>query len=96
MIMLPAVTIAAQIYRSACYGDLQYRPPTAVTVCYEHSAGMPLETFNPARTLPQVIAPSHSAALDWMALGKEVLPNARALSPEERSSINEFFLSHFE
>ena len=86
--MFPAVTIAAEICHAACNGRLQYRPSTAVTVCYEHSAGMPLETFNPTRTPPQTISPSHTDALDWMALGKEALPNARALSPEERSSIN--------
>jgi hypothetical protein len=95
--MFPVITIAAEIHQAVRYGDLQqYRPPTAVTVCYEHFAGMPLETFNQAKTPSQAIASSHSVALDWMALGKEVLPNARSLSPEERSSINEFFLSHFQ
>jgi hypothetical protein len=94
--MFPAVTIAAEIYQAVRYTDLQYRPPTAVTVCYEHFAGMPIETFDQTNIPSQAIAPSHSVALDWMALGKEVLPNARSLSPEERSSINEFFLSHFQ
>jgi hypothetical protein len=94
--MFPAITIAAEIHQAVRYGDLQYRPPTAVTVCYEHFAGMPLATFNQAKTPSQAITPSHGVALDWMALGKEVLPNSRSLSPEERSSINEFFLSHFQ
>jgi hypothetical protein len=37
----------------------------------------------------------HSAALDWMMLAKEALPNATPLTSDERVSINEFFWSHF-
>jgi len=35
------------------------------------------------------------AWLLWIVLAKEILPDATPLTPEERSSINEFFLSHF-
>jgi hypothetical protein len=90
--MFPAVTIAAEISRAVCQSDIEYRPPTSVTICYEHRTNLPLEVFAP-------IPESHNdanSALDWLALGKEVLPNTRPLSAEERSSVNEFFLSHFQ
>ena len=38
---------------------------------------------------------NQSTSLDLMRLAKETLPNATALTPEERVSINEFFWSHF-
>jgi hypothetical protein len=38
---------------------------------------------------------NQSTPLDLMRLAKETLPNATPLTPEERVSINEFFLSHF-
>ena len=47
------------------------------------------------RQLMELSLPSQSAALDWMSLAKEALPNAMPLTPEERVSINEFFWSHF-
>lgn len=94
--MFPAITIAAEISRAACQDNLRFRPPTAVTICYDRFAGTPLETFDPTQTAPQTISPNHGVALDLLALGKVALPNARSLSPEERSSINEFFLSHFQ
>jgi hypothetical protein len=90
--MFPAITIAAEINRAVCQSDFQYRPPTAVSVCYEHRARVPVSaliSLAPATT-------SRDASLEWLALGKEALPKARPLSPEERLSINEFFWSHFE
>ena len=90
--MLPAITIAAEISRAASQGDFQYRSPTAVTICYQHRANLPLEVYDPTPDSEN----GCGAALDWIALGKEALPNARSLSPAERSSVNEFFLSHFQ
>lgn len=40
--------------------------------------------------------PVQGTALDWVMLAKEGLPNATPLTPEERSSINEYFWSQFE
>ena len=37
----------------------------------------------------------HENALDWLSLSREALPDARPMTADERSSINEFFLSHF-
>jgi hypothetical protein len=68
-----------------------YRQTTVMSVIYEGRESMPLE----ATELEEVSFPSETAALDWIALGKETLPHATPLTPEERVSINEFFWSHF-
>ena len=41
------------------------------------------------------VEPQHSSALDWVSLGREVLPNSSPLTVEERASVNAFFWSHF-
>ena len=37
----------------------------------------------------------HETALDWLSLSREVLPEAHPMTADERTSINEFFWSHF-
>ena len=68
-----------------------YRQSTATSVVFEGRESLPLE----ASELEALSIESHSAALDWMMLAKGALPNITCLTSEERSSINEFFWSHF-
>jgi hypothetical protein len=68
-----------------------YRQSTATSVIYEGCESLPLK----AMELEALTVEGHSAALDWIMLAKESLPNATPLTSEERSSINEFFWSHF-
>lgn len=68
-----------------------YRQPTVTSVVYKGQKSLPLR----ATELEELSLLIQSAALDWMMLAKEALPNATPLMPEERVSINEFFWSHF-
>jgi hypothetical protein len=68
----------------------RYSMGAASTLRYEFKTGRPIE-----RTLPSDNR-VHAAALDWIALGREVLPGTRPMSQVEKESINAFFLSHFE
>ena len=68
-----------------------YRQSTATSVVYEGREVLTLK----ASELEALSIESHSAALDWVLLAKEALPNVTPLTSEERSSINEFFWSHF-
>ena len=88
-----AVTLAwPLLFNGAKFGNGGgYRQTTVVSVIYEGRESVPLE----ATELKELSFPSQSAALDWMSLAKETLPNATPLTPEERVSINEFFWSHF-
>jgi hypothetical protein len=64
---------------------------TATTIELGGVEHLPTATFG----VEDRLEPGHRVALDWLAFSKEVLPNALPLTPEERSSINEFFWSHF-
>jgi len=76
----------------ANFGNGQgYRQTTVTSVVYRGVESLPLE----ATELEALSFPTQSAALDWMMLAKEALPNTTPLTPEERVSINEFFWSHF-
>jgi hypothetical protein len=88
-----AVTLALPLlFTGAKFGNGGgYRQTTAISVIYEGRESVPLA----ATELKELSFPSQSAALDWMSLAKETLPNATPLTPEERVSINEFFWSHF-
>lgn len=88
-----AVTLACPLlFNGANFGDGGgYRQTTVISVIYEGRESLPLE----AMELEELSLPSQSAALDWMMLAKDTLPNATPLTPEERVSINEFFWSHF-
>jgi len=68
-----------------------YRQSTATSVIYQGRESLTLKAVE----LAALSIEAHSAALDWMMLAKEVLPNATSLTSEERGSINEFFWSHF-
>ncbi|MEX0806767.1 MAG: hypothetical protein WD688_26120 [Candidatus Binatia bacterium] len=68
-----------------------YRQSTATSVVYEGCESLPLK----AMELDALSIEEHSAALHWMMLAKEALPNVTSLTSEERGSINEFFWSHF-
>ena len=88
-----AVTLAwPLLINAANFGNGQgYRQTTVTSVIYEGRESLPLQ----ATELKELSPPIQSAALDWMMLAKETLPNASPLTPEERVSINEFFWSHF-
>lgn len=68
-----------------------YRQTTATSIVYAGQRSLPLG----ATELDELSLPVQSAALEWMMLAKETLPNATPLTPDERVSINEFFWSHF-
>jgi len=88
-----AVTLAwPLLFTPAQFGNGSgYRQSTATSVVYEGREILPLK----ASELEALSIESHSAVLDWMLLAKEVLPNVTPLTSEERSSVNEFFWSHF-
>jgi hypothetical protein len=88
-----AVTLAwPLLFNPAQFGNGSgYRQSTATSVIYEGRESLPLE----AMELEALSVEGHSAALDWMLLAKEALPNATPLTSDERVSINEFFWSHF-
>jgi hypothetical protein len=88
-----AVTLAwPLLFTPAQFGNGSgYRQSTAISVVYEGRESLPLKAMD----LNALSIESHSAALDWMLLAKETLPNVTPLTSEERGSINEFFWSHF-
>ncbi len=88
-----AVTLAWPLLINAANFDngQGYRQTTVTSVIYEGRESLPLR----ATVLEELSLQSQSAALDWMMLAKDTLPNAAPLTPEERVSINEFFWSHF-
>ena len=88
-----AVTLAwPLLFVPAQFGNGSgYRQSTVASVVYEGREILPLK----ASELEALSIESHGAALDWMLLAKEALPNVSHLTSEERSSINEFFWSHF-
>lgn len=67
-----------------------FEAPTAVSIAVEATEPQPTATFKAAQ-----IDSAYLVALDWLDLSKTVLANAQPLSAEERSSINDFFWSHF-
>ena len=67
-----------------------YRQSTATTVIYEGRESLPLKAME-----LDALSMGHGAALDWLMLAKETLPNITSLTSEERGSINDFFWSHF-
>ena len=88
-----AVTLAwPLLFNPAQFGNGSgYRQSTATSVIYEGREFLPLK----AMELEALSIEGHSAALDWMMLAKEALPNVTSLTSDERGSINEFFWSHF-
>lgn len=88
-----AVTLAwPLLFNPAQFGNGSgYVQSTATSVVYEGSESLPLEAIE----LEALTFENHTAALDWMLLAKEALPNTTPLTSDERSSINEFFWSHF-
>ena len=86
---LPALIIAPIILNLGYAQANTFTSPTAVSIIMDGSGQQPTATFAPAEW------DSSYLALDWLDLSKAVLPDAEPLTPDERSSINEFFLSHF-
>lgn len=91
--MIPAINIAVPLLISAANfpNGRGFRQTTAASITYEGHQALPTE----ATELDKLETHPHADALDWMSLAREVLPNAKPLTSEERSSINEFFWSHF-
>jgi hypothetical protein len=87
------VPIGIPLYSDDVYGvTRRFSSNTAISVVNRGVERQPTATFEVESPLDL----AHQAALDWLALSKDVLPNASPLTPEERASINEFFWSHFE
>ena len=83
--------IIAPIILNLAYAQANtFAPPTSVSVVVETTEPQPTATFKAAQ-----IDSAYLLALDWLDLSRTVLPNAQPLSAEERSSINDFFWSHF-
>ena len=92
--MTPALqAIVAPLFVHLGYAQAKMSEPnTAVSVVVQATEQQPTATFE----VTESVESSHRDALNWLALSQVVLPNAQPLTPEERSSINEFFWSHFE
>jgi hypothetical protein len=69
----------------------RFEAGTAASIKIESMEQQPTMTFAVEIEKP---AP-HETALEWLSLSRDVLPNAQPMTAEERSSINEFFWSHF-
>ncbi len=87
------VVTCVPLYASlAPYGQAKrFEAGTAASIKIESREEQPTMTFavEAAKTSP------HESALDWLSLSQEVLPEARPMTADERSSINDFFWSHF-
>lgn len=86
-------TLAIPLYVSlAPYSQAKrFEAGTAASIKTESREQQPTMTF-----AVEVEKPSpHETALDWLLLSREVLPDARPMTADERSSINDFFWSHF-
>jgi hypothetical protein len=86
---LPAAIIAPMILNLGYTHANKFTVPTAVSIVIDSSSQQPTATFAAAEN------DSIHDALDWLNLSSYVLPHAKPLTPDERSSINEFFWSHF-
>jgi hypothetical protein len=70
----------------------RFEAGTAASIKIESMEQQPTMTF----AVEVEKFPARDSALDWLSLSREVLPNAQPMTTEERSSINEFFWSHFQ
>lgn len=86
---LPVAIIAPMIFNLGYAHANTFTSPTAVSILIDGSSQQPTATF--ATVEPDSI----HFALDWLDLSRHLLPNVERLTPDERSSINEFFWSHF-
>ena len=87
-----AVTCVPFYASLAPYGQAKrFEVGTAASIKIESRELQPTMTF----AVDAEKISSHETALDWMSLSSEVLPDARPMTADERSSINEFFWSHF-
>lgn len=86
---LPVAIIAPMIFNLGYAHGNTFTSPTAVSILIDGSSQQPTATFAAVET------DSTHFALEWLDLSIHVLPNVEPLTPDERSSINEFFWSHF-
>ena len=83
--------VIAPIILNLAYAQVNtFASPTSVSVVVEATEPQPTATFKAAQ-----IDSAYLLALDWLDLSKTVLATAQSLTAEERSSINDFFWSHF-
>lgn len=71
--------------------EKRFEVGTAASIRTESREQQPTMTF----AVDAESSSPHETALDWLSLSREALPDARPMTANERSSINEFFLSHF-
>ena len=69
----------------------RFEAGTAASIRTESREEQPTMTF----AVDVATGSTHESALDWLALSREVLPDAGPMTANERSSINDFFWSHF-
>ena len=92
--MMPSIAqlpIDWMLTQSECNPRTSFQQTTAATVTYQGERQIPTDCFTVSIESDSMVKDS----FDWMSLSSEVLPNARPLTAEERSSINEFFWSQF-
>jgi hypothetical protein len=87
---IPVAVIAPIILNLGYNQASTFASPTAVSVLVDATESQPTVTFQPAQ-----IDSAYLLAMDWLDLSKTVLADAQPLTAEERSSINDFFWSHF-
>lgn len=68
-------------------------PTNAVSVEFTTQERYPVQAIS-------IVAPADEKgmiedSMEWLALGQAVIPDARPMTPEERSAVNEFFWSQF-
>ena len=86
-------TLAIPLYISlAPYSQAKrFEAGTASSIKIESREDQPTMTF----AVGAEKSSPHETALDWLSLSREVLPDAQPMTDDERSSINDFFWSHF-
>lgn len=88
---IPSTAISLCVSLSPYGQAKRFEPGTAASIRIESREEQPTMTFAVEAAKPS----PHETALDWLALSREVLPDAQPMTADERSSINDFFWSHF-
>lgn len=88
----PAALVALPILILSYTNIGSFAQTTPASLVYNAAGKVPIESVR----FQSGEASGEVAPIGWISLARTILPDARSLTPEERSSINEFFWSHFE
>lgn len=88
---IPTLAIPLCISLSPYSQAKRFEAGTAASIRIESREEQPTMTFVVDAAKPS----PHETALDWLALSQETLADARPMTTDERTSINDFFWSHF-